>query len=181
VATANPYPNISFSPTEPCTDPPLIILQSPSNTTLHENDVPLDFIVTKPDSWLQAPYTNSCYIAGVKCWIDGKLVTFYNPIVTLYNPNWKIYFSTVLVGLSEGQHTLQINVTAWSHYDPSQTGYWFTWQRASLDGSKKIIFTVDTVSNIPEFPSWTPLLITLIGVVAILVVYRNKLKKQKAV
>jgi len=32
---------------------------------------------------------------------------------------------------------------------------------------------------IPEFPSWTPLLITLVAVVAIIFVYRHKLKKQR--
>jgi parallel beta-helix repeat protein len=32
---------------------------------------------------------------------------------------------------------------------------------------------------IPEFPSWTPLLITLVAVVAITFVYRHKLKKQR--
>ena len=34
---------------------------------------------------------------------------------------------------------------------------------------------------IPEFPSWTPLLIALVAVVAITFVYRHKLKKQEAV
>jgi parallel beta-helix repeat protein len=32
---------------------------------------------------------------------------------------------------------------------------------------------------IPEFPSWTPLLITLVAVVVVAVVYRHKLKKQR--
>jgi hypothetical protein len=44
-----------------------------------------------------------------------------------------------------------------------------------------VLIIEENLDAIPEFPSWTPLLITLIGVVAILVVYRNKLKKQKAV
>jgi hypothetical protein len=35
------------------------------------------------------------------------------------------------------------------------------------------------INYIPEFPSWTPLLITLIGVVALHVVYMHKLKKQR--
>jgi hypothetical protein len=32
---------------------------------------------------------------------------------------------------------------------------------------------------IPEFPSWTPLLIMMVAVVAVAVVYRHKLKKQR--
>jgi len=37
------------------------------------------------------------------------------------------------------------------------------------------------LSVIPELPSWAPLLITLVAVVAITIVYRHKLKKQEAV
>jgi parallel beta-helix repeat protein len=35
------------------------------------------------------------------------------------------------------------------------------------------------IEVIPEFPSWIPLLIVLVGMVAIIFVYRNKLKKQR--
>jgi len=40
------------------------------------------------------------------------------------------------------------------------------------------ISTSQKFSTIPEFPSWTPLLITLIAVMAVAVVYRCSLKKQ---
>jgi len=33
------------------------------------------------------------------------------------------------------------------------------------------------IGYIPEFPSWTPLLITLVAVVAVTVIYRRKLSK----
>jgi hypothetical protein len=38
---------------------------------------------------------------------------------------------------------------------------------------------VDEAGTIPEFPSWAPLLVTLIAVVAIVVVYRNSLSKSR--
>jgi len=34
------------------------------------------------------------------------------------------------------------------------------------------------IGYIPEFPSWTPLLIMLIGVLAVTVIYKQKLHKQ---
>jgi hypothetical protein len=41
------------------------------------------------------------------------------------------------------------------------------------------IIKTDPVGNVPEFPSWTPLLIALVVVVAVAVVYRRKLKQRK--
>jgi len=44
-----------------------------------------------------------------------------------------------------------------------------------------LLVKTDEFGIIPEFPSWTPLLVTLVAVVVVAVVYRHKLKKTEVV
>jgi len=172
VATANPYTGTPFLPPEPNTEPPIVTVQSPNNTTYHENDVPLNFTVTQPYSWLQAPYNISCWIKGVEYELDGQVVTLYKPSPSLHELPVTKQFSTVLTELSEGQHTLQVKISAESQYDPNQRSYFFEMERYPLDVSQTIVFTVDTVDDIPEFPSWT--ILPLVVITTLIAIYFKK-------
>jgi len=78
---------------------------------------------------------------------------------------------------------------------PSGGNYWSNYKGTDSDGDgigdtpyiykpeNETLFTdnyplMNPVPAIPEFPSWTPLLITLVAVVAAVVVYRRSLRKQ---
>jgi hypothetical protein len=65
-------------------------------------------------------------------------------------------YNTTLQDLSEGSHFLNVTVKS----------------DADHQGSSSVYFTV---GYIPEFPSWAPLLITLVTVLAVAVVYKRKL------
>jgi hypothetical protein len=62
-------------------------------------------------------------------------------------------------------------------YIHNQTGRFYLSIRASNIEDFTIIVEQD-IESIPEFPSWAPLLIALVAVVAMTFVYRHKLRKQ---
>jgi hypothetical protein len=75
-----------------------------------------------------------------------------------------------LAELSEGQQY----ITVYAKYNANDI--------IVLD-QNTVYFTINTnseqnIDSIPEFPSWSPLLITLVAVVAVAVIYRKKLHKQ---
>jgi len=76
--------------------------------------------------------------------------------------------------LTNGCHTIVITVGLTHNYDDIAR---------YINKETPIQFFVQnptpTDPPIPEFPSWTPLLITLVAVVGITFVYRHKLKKQR--
>jgi N-acetylneuraminic acid mutarotase len=58
---------------------------------------------------------------------------------------------------------------------------WYGGPVLSFSGGWNLTSKVDQytpIGYIPEFPSWTPLLITLVAVVAVIVIYRRRLHKQ---
>ena len=171
VVTTNPYTGIPFLPSEPNTDQPIVIVQSPNNTTYHENQFPLNFTVTKPDSCLQSPYNISCWIKDVKYEIDGQML-LYEPSPSLHELPVTKQFSTVLTGVSEGQHTLQVQISAERQYDPNHRSYVFEMKRYSLNVSQTIKFTEDEVDYVPAFPSWK--ILPLVAATTLIAIYFKK-------
>jgi hypothetical protein len=194
VASANPMDGTPVPPAfqMPNEDPPKVTVQSPLNTTTYfENEVLLNFTVTKPDSWSKPHVV--CYIKNITYQIDGE------PSVILYTPTPPTLpselpstdqFSVVLNSVHEGQHTLQIKVLAESQYIPNDTYYWFMVRHYPLRVSQTIVFTVEnspTPTPTPEhslivdpnFSFYTGLTLLIIAVAAFagLLVYFKKRKR----
>jgi hypothetical protein len=153
LASANPYDGTPVPPAfqTPNKDPPTVTTQSPLNITYFENDVLLNFTVTQPDSWFKPDIF--CYIKNITYRIDGGQATvLYEPTPSGHALPATKQFSVVLDGLPEGQHTLQINVSAESQYLPNDTYIWFMVLHYPLDVSQTIVFTVQ---NSPT-PTPTP-------------------------
>jgi hypothetical protein len=142
LASANAYWPPPFFPPEPNTDPPIITVQSPYNITYHVNDVPLNFTVTQPDSWHQDDLT-LVYIHEVSYQLDGKTNTMWKmmPIQPPTQPTTQQFL--MLYGLSRGGHTLQINVTTYSIYDPVQSADWHLTSEYWMNAIRTTSFTVD--------------------------------------
>jgi hypothetical protein len=147
LASANPYDGTPVPPAfqMPNKDPPVVTIQSPVNaTTYFESDVLLNFTVTKPTSWFKPDVV--CYIKNITYQMDeGQAVVLYTP--TPPTPPSELpatdHFSVVLDGLPEGQHTLQIKVSAESQYLPNDTYYWFMVRHYPLRASQTVVFTVE--------------------------------------
>jgi hypothetical protein len=118
VPDANPWLGEPVPPSmrTPNKDSPSVTIQSPENTTYYQNEVLLDFTVTKPESWIT---TNvSCYITDITYQLDGHVIVLFDWLDPTGNhtlPSPK-QFSVAIENLTEGQHTLQINVSAYSRY-----------------------------------------------------------------
>ena len=169
LAKANPVP---YPPT-PNTDLPTITVQTPQNysDTYAENSVILNFSVTKPDSWNH--YHLGIPVIGdyqVFVYLDRNLFdTFVDP--RPYEQLTRDY-SVVLNGLTSELHTLKIDVRARTFYKNNSTGLVdylehfmnvsATIQFTIIADHRMILFTVDEIEAIPEFPSWTILPLFLI-------------------
>ena len=169
LASANPYDGtpVPSAFQTPNKDPATVTIQSPLNaTTYFENDVLLNFTVTKPKSWSKPDVV--CYIKNVTYQMDeGQAVVLYTP--TPPTPPSELpatdHFSMVLDDLPEGQHTLQIKVSAESQYLPNDTYYWFMVRHYPLRVSQTIVFTVEnspTSTPTPE-PQQDAFLTTLVA------------------
>ena len=126
---------------------------------------------------------------GVDCSLNFSLDGKYEGPIPLgaKNPT-ELHVINEAVGLvtlpelSEGSHNLTVNVLCgiYNYHGANPPGAPFT---PTFPGSSDyiatwtytIFFTIDT--SIPEFPSWTPMMITLIAVVAMTAIYRQKLSK----
>ncbi len=124
IVTANPVAYMPFPP-KPITTPPTIFTYSPKqNQTYTSTEVALDFTVIKPDEWFgkKEPlgYYNFGIVKSVSYTLDSnepqnltlpdneKIITEDKPIATLH-------FS-VSLNLTEGQHSVEINVKSYSFY-----------------------------------------------------------------
>jgi hypothetical protein len=135
---ANPTWGKPATPVPPITDPPQIVINSPTPTE-YNNPVPLNITIIQPDSWL----TNHTFVLpssyvdnsdsvvvgqnklkSISCIIDGQSVILWNgtlmgssagiKAVTYYLP--RITQFSAIMNLSKGQHSLQVNVVAASDY-----------------------------------------------------------------
>ena len=187
LASANPYDGTPVPPAyqTPNKDPPKVTTQSPLNNTSFKNDVWLNFTVTQPYSWFKPDIV--CYIKNINYQIDGgQAIVLYEQTPSTYELPATKQFSVVLDGLPEGQHTLQINVSAESQYYPYPTRYfWLKEGYHPLDVSQTIVFTVQNSSTPerslivdPNFSFYTglALLIMVVATFAGLLVYFKKRK-----
>ena len=133
VAKANPTWGTPATPIPPITDPPQIIITSPSSEE-YSNPVPLNITIIQPNSWLsQVNMTlpklwvdNSDNVVvgqntlrSITCIVDGQSFILWNGTyfgfgVTYYLP--RITQFSALMSVSKGQHNLQVNVSAISEY-----------------------------------------------------------------
>lgn len=155
-----------------------ISITSPSNITYNSNLLTLN--VT-----FKLLLSLSC--ANVSYSIDGKnnatipltatrdlieaTVTYENGTTVTANATFVPYTITggvVLPELAEGSH----NITVYAKYDANNV--------IGLDKST-VYFTIDTNSeqDIPEFPSWTPLIFALCTVAVAVVIYKQKIRKNQ--
>ncbi len=174
LANANPYWPPPFYPETPNKDPPLLTVQSPVNNTNYLTEVPLNFTVTKRESWYQNNLT-VVSIQSVTYELDGNppnilWSALYNRPSTL--PPTKD-FSRIL-NVSDGEHNLKINIIALSFYDPKQSVDWHFVSSARLVTTQTISFTVN-VDTIPEFPSWIMLPIFVTATLFALIIKRRLL------
>jgi hypothetical protein len=111
VAEANPVP--IMPPTSPVTEPPIITIQAPSDTTYYSDNVQLNFTITGCDHGLVSPYDNPNFyhLSSVSFILDGQ--TNYLNFSEAQDVQ---QFSTVLTGLTSGNHNVTINVVAKSLY-----------------------------------------------------------------
>jgi len=158
LASANPFLGTPVPPAyqTPNKDPPIVTIQSPLNTTYYENEVSLNFTVIQPDSWFKPDI--HCYIENISYQLDGgQVVTLFEPSPTLYELPETKQFSIVLKGVTGGQHTLQVNVSAESQYYPHPTYVVFFAEVYPLDVSHMVVFNVE--------PSPTTI-VTVVAIVA---------------
>ena len=133
VANANPTWGKPATPTPPITDPPQIIINSPTPTE-YNNPVPLNITIIQPDSWvnkhnfaLPNSYVDNSdsvvvgqnTLRAVTCIIDGQSIilwkgTYFGFGVTYYLP--RITQFSAIMNVSKGQHNLQVNVLAQSEW-----------------------------------------------------------------
>jgi len=152
-----------------------ISIASPSNITYSNNELTL--IVTFK-FLLDPRYSSLSYSLDGKNSVTVPLTgtqeprevtrTYANGTSVLVNSTLMVPFTitgeVALPELSEGQH----NITVYAKYIANQV--------VGLDEST-VYFTISTNSEqkIPEFPSWTPLLIMLLAVTVLAVIYKQKL------
>jgi hypothetical protein len=175
LGSANPYDGDPVPPSlqTPNKDPPVVTIQSPLNATYYENEVLLNFTVTQPDSWFKEDI--ACWIKNISYQLDGgQVVTLFEPTPSLSELPATKQFSIVLRGVTGGQHTLQVNVSAESQYCPSETYYFFLLERYPLDVSHTVVFNV-------ELSPTTILVVASAVSVAVIgaVVYFGKVRKRR--
>lgn len=93
----------NFLPNEKPTVPPPIIMHSPLNSTYSQNDVLLNFTIVGISHWYWEP---AYHITDLYYELDGNSVSLY------VNSSNVEQHSTMLTGLTKGQHTLTVTANA---------------------------------------------------------------------
>jgi len=158
VANANPIPSSSY-PETPDKNEPVITIEVPKNdAVLDVKHTALSFTVKKTPSWFNI-YPIHGDLRSISYIIDGQMVDVGGNKLDLehQNPSALTYTQTIS-GLSEGKHTLKVNVKSVSYYlDPERPpddvyGSWkYPPANYFMDTySSTINFTVDTQSLQPN-------------------------------
>lgn len=129
--------------------PPVISNLSIENKTYNSTELLLSFNIDTTVSWLAYCLDNQA---------NRTMAGFYDPNI------WGNQFNKTLTGLSDGSHSLIV----YANNTAGKTG-----------ASETVYFTVSTNSEqkIPEFPSWTQLLIILLSVTMTAIIYRRSIRK----
>jgi hypothetical protein len=173
-AKANPL--IIFEATDPIpgTVPLIITVSCPQNNTVYpSNVVCLSFTVSKP----QPPTSLEAGINSVRYMLDGNLTGLY--YCTHYSsgspPGVPSFSYSENLTLPDGKHTLVVNASG--VVLPGDMKIF------GMQSSETIVFSVSTAisseQNIPEFPSWTLLPLTMIATLIAAVVTRRLLCARK--
>ena len=155
----------------------IVEVSSPiQNKTYFTNDIPLSFNYSNNITNLP----NITEYSVVFCYnLDGEpnFDVFGNPVFwgnttrigQFDQPVPLDYNSSIHV--PDGNHSLFVLVTFWITPEGRDT--------FDVNSVSQVVnFTVSAESPIPEFPSWTPLLVMLVAVVALTGIYRHNLTKQ---
>jgi len=134
VADSNPTWGKPATPIPPITDPPQIIINSPS-PTVYGNPVLLSITIIQPDSWVteqsmilpnswvdnsDSVVVGQNTLRSITCIIDGQSIILWkgtpcgHNAITYYLP--KVTQFSAVMNVSKGQHNLQVNVIAVSGY-----------------------------------------------------------------
>ena len=200
---------VPAKPRVPSPLPPTLSVMSPENRTYDSKNVTLNFAVNVSlqddveikdwNSWVRnwtarelQPPQDWAEICRVSYYLDG---VEHN--VTVPARSSSLNWSTTLEGLSEGTHTLTVNAsgryaaTVWVVFvSPTKppltdTPYKDTAYSSAVWSNSEITFTISTTSeptkDLPEFPSWTPLTLSAVVVLAVGVIYMRRVKKNQRI
>jgi len=143
-----------------------ISIISPSNSTYTPQSLTLNFTVK---SFLDSNKANITIVYSIDGKTNKTIDTQSTPVPMGIQSYYLITGWATLPEMSEGSHS----ITVYGKYE-----FPMSYHNIGLD-NRTVYFTISTNSEqeIPEFPSWTPLLITLVAVVAVAVIYRQKMSK----
>ena len=143
-----------------------ISIISPSNSTYTPQSLTLNFTVK---SFLDSSKANITFVYS----IDGKnnktIDTQSTPVPMGIQSYYLITGWATLLEMPEGSHS----ITVYGKYEFPISDH-----NIGLD-NRTVYFTISTnpEQEIPEFPSWTPLLIMLLAVTIIGAIYKQRLHK----
>jgi len=143
-----------------------ISIISPSNNTYTPQSLTLNFTVK---SFLDSSKANITIIYSVDGKTNTTIDTQSTPVPIGIQSYYLITGWATLPEMPEGSHS----ITVYGKYE-----FPGSYHNIGLDDST-VYFTISTNSEqeIPEFPSWTPLLIMLLAVTVITIIYKRKLNK----
>ena len=129
--------------------PPKFANLSIENKTYNSTELLLSFNIDKTALWIGYSLDNQ----------GNRTIAFFHDLERLGNQ-----VNKTLKELTEGTHTIVV----YANNTQEKTG-----------ASEIIYFSVSTNSEqeIPEFPSWSPVLVGMVALVSMMTVYRKKLKK----
>lgn len=165
VVKANPFWWYEGVPPDEYTEAPVISVLSPANNTVfNEDNVYLSFNVDVGESET-ALDTVLLLVSYEADWQHDNIAQF-----APWSGPYPFVHEVNLTGIPEGNHSITFQAIERGTYTGAHA--------FNIDSSETILFTIDTnpETDIPEFPSWTPLLIFLFAVTVLAVIYKRKIQ-----